>query len=90
MYRDSLSIGNGLLCGSLYILELSVLPPVSATLIVNAVSNTKRLRLNKKSSIIWHKRLSHISKQRMERFIKDEILPDLDFSTFDTCVSRVN
>ena len=34
-YRDSLLIGTGVLCGSLYILELSALPYVSTTLTVN-------------------------------------------------------
>ena len=53
---------------------------------VNIISNTKRLRLNEKSSILWHNRLGHISKQRMERLIKDEILPNLDLSYFDTYV----
>ena len=46
---------------------------------INIVSSTKRLRLNDKSSILWHKRLGHIFRQKME------ILPDLDFSVFDTC-----
>ena len=79
LYRDSLVIGSGLLCGSLYRLELSVLPSVSATLTVNTTSSSKCLTQ-------WHKRLGHISKQRIERLIKEEILPDLDFSNFDTCV----
>ena len=87
LYRDYLSIGNGILCESLYRLELSILPYVYATLIVNTVSSTKRLRLNEKSSTLWYKRLGHISRQRMERLIKNWILPDLDFSDFDTCVN---
>ena len=46
LYQDSLLIGTGVLYGNLYILELSTLPSVSATLSVNTVSNKKRLRLN--------------------------------------------
>ena len=45
--------------------------------------------MDEKSSILWHKRLGHISRQRRERLIKDEILPDLDFSYFDTCVDCI-
>ena len=74
---------NGTLCGNPYILEfysLLSLPPT-----VNTVSSTKRWRLNEKSSILWNKRLDHISKKRIERLIKDEILLDLDFLVFDTC-----
>ena len=47
------------------------------------------MRLNEKSSTLWHKRLSHISRQRIERIIKDGILLDLDFSDFDTCVDCI-
>ena len=82
-------IDTGVFCGNLYILELSALPYVFATLFVNIVSSMKRLGLNEKSSILWHKILSHISKQRMERLIKDEILPDLDFLDFDTYVGWI-
>ena len=82
-------IGLGVLCGSLYRLELSALPSISTTLTVNTASSSKRLRLNEKSSTIWHKCLDHISKQRMKRLIRDEILPDLDFSYFDTCVDCI-
>ena len=78
-----------MLCGSLYILELSTLLFVSAILIVNTASSSKRLRLNEKSYNLWHKRLSHIYRQRIERLIKDEILPDLDFIDFDKCVDCI-
>ena len=51
LYRDSLLIGTGVLCGSLHRLDLTALPFVSTTISVNTVSNTKRLRLNEKSFI---------------------------------------
>ena len=52
LYRDSLSIVNGILFGSLYILELFSLPYVFVTLTVNTISSTRHLRLNEKSSIL--------------------------------------
>ena len=61
MYRDSLLISTGVLCGSLYKLELFALPYVSATLLVNTTSTSKRLRLNEKSYILCHNHLGHIS-----------------------------
>ena len=70
-------ICNEVICGNLYRLELYNF--LSFSPIANTFSSTKRLRMNEKSSILWHKRLGHISKQGMERLIKDEILPDLDF-----------
>ncbi|KAH9737203.1 Integrase catalytic domain-containing protein [Citrus sinensis] len=39
--------------------------------------------------MLWHKRLGYISKQRMERLIKDGILHNLDFSDFGTCVDCI-
>ena len=62
---------------------------ISATLTVNTASSSKSMKLNEKSSIIWHKCLGHISKQRKDRLIKDEILQDLDFSYFDICVDCI-
>ena len=35
------------------------------------------------SVCLWHKRLGHISKERLERLVKNEILPNLDFSNLD-------
>ena len=52
LYQDSLLISNRVLYGSLYKLELSILPYVSATFTVNIASNFKRLRLNEMSSIL--------------------------------------
>ena len=82
LYRYSLSIANGILFENLYMLELSTLPFVSTTLFVNTISSTKSLTLNENSSILWHKCIGHISKQRMVGLIKNEILPDLDFPTY--------
>ena len=76
-------IDTGVLCGSLYRLELYALLFVSATLTVNTATSSKHFRLNEKSSTFWHKRLGHIFRQRMESLIKDEILQDLDFLDFD-------
>ena len=42
-----------------------------------------RLRMQKISCMLLARNMQ--SFQRMERLIKDEILPDLDFSFFDTC-----
>ena len=62
---------------------------VFTTLAVNTSSSFKHLRLNEKSYILWLKRLDHISRQGIERLIKDEILPDLDFSKFYSCLDCI-
>jgi hypothetical protein len=50
---------------------------------VSDVTNKRRRIMtndNVTSSKLWHCRLSHISRGRMERLIKEEILAPLDFS----------
>ncbi|XP_047326879.1 uncharacterized protein LOC124930591 [Impatiens glandulifera] len=48
---------------------------------------TKR-KLNN-SSLLWHKRLGHISKDRVERLIKDGVLDSIDFSDIEVCVNCI-
>ncbi|XP_022846239.1 uncharacterized protein LOC111368978 [Olea europaea var. sylvestris] len=50
---------------------------------------TKRGLLNERSANLWYKRLGHISKERIERLLKNEILHDLDFSDLETCVDCI-
>ena len=45
--------------------------------------------MNENSSIVWHKRLNHISREMMERLVKDGILVSLDFSDFNICVECI-
>ena len=46
----------------------------------------KRPLIKEQSFILWHKRLGHISKERVERLIRNNILPTLDFSDLETCI----
>ena len=47
---------------------------------------TKRSLVNECFAFLWHKCLGHISKERMERLVKNEILPSLDFTNLNVCV----
>ncbi|KAD4983110.1 hypothetical protein E3N88_19781 [Mikania micrantha] len=49
-------------------------------------TKTKRKRDLETSSMLWHQRLGHISRNRLSRLVKDEVLPSLDFTDFGTCV----
>ena len=90
MYKDDKVVGYGTLCGNLYRLDLfsnglnyyvnSVVAPIVAS---------KRPRVNDNSSMLWHKRLRHISRNIMEMLVKDGILPNLDLSDLSTCVECV-
>ncbi|KAF7826504.1 Retrovirus-related Pol polyprotein from transposon TNT 1-94 [Senna tora] len=48
--------------------------------------STKRSKTKDKTFLLWHKRLGHISKERVDQLIKDHILPSLDYSDMGTCV----
>ena len=41
------------------------------------------------SSSLWHKRLGHISKRRIERLVSDGILDSLDFADFEICTNCI-
>ena len=49
---------------------------------------TKR-KLNENYAMLWHKCLGHISKQRIQRLVSDEILDSLDLSKFEVCVKCI-
>jgi hypothetical protein len=50
---------------------------------VNA--NRKRKRTQDASSKLWHCRLDHILRGRIERLVKNDILPLFEFSNFEQC-----
>ena len=49
----------------------------------------KRNLVDERSAYLWHKRLRHISKEKMQRLVKNEILPDLDFTDLDVFVDCI-
>ncbi|GKA73526.1 retrotransposon protein, putative, ty1-copia subclass [Tanacetum coccineum] len=51
------------------------------------VVSNKRAELNLDSSILWHCRLGHISKKRIEKLQHDGLLNSTDIKSFEKCVS---
>ena len=51
--------------------------------------DTKHSLMNERYAFLWHKRLGHISRERMERLIKNEILPYLDFTDLNIYVDCI-
>ena len=51
--------------------------------------DTKRCNINEDSSILWHRRLGHISIDRINRLVKDGVLSTLDYSDLKTCVDYI-
>ncbi|GJU98888.1 zinc finger, CCHC-type containing protein [Tanacetum coccineum] len=50
-----------------------------------AISN-KRAKINLDSSLLWHCRLGHISKKRIEKLQHDELLNSIDIESLGKCV----
>ncbi len=78
LFKISSFIGSGSLCDVLYKLNLNS-HFVESLLTMHHNVGTKRNLINEGYSFLWHRCLGHISKERMERLVKDEILPNLDF-----------
>ena len=51
--------------------------------------STKRSSVDENSAYLWHQRLGHISKERIERLVKNDILPNLDFTDLGVCVDCI-
>ena len=49
----------------------------------------KRKRIDSDSSKLWHCHLGHISRGRMERLVKESILPPLEFSDLEQCIDCI-
>nr|GEU73841.1 putative zinc finger, CCHC-type [Tanacetum cinerariifolium] len=91
VYFNSRLVGTGSLDNNLIKLQLdSNFKKSLLSMDVNVISNKKRNHLDEESSSrLWHKRLGHISKDRMQRLIKEAILHRLDFSDFNQCVECI-
>lgn len=49
-------------------------------------TSTKICVINGDSSKLWHKRLGHISIERIKRLVNEGVLNTLIFTDFETCV----
>ncbi|XP_057969384.1 uncharacterized protein LOC131158531 [Malania oleifera] len=88
LFKDTYMVGCGMLCDGLYKLKLD--NHYAETLLTSHDSiGTKRSLVNERFAYLWHKRLGHISKERLEKLVKSGILPDLDFTDFDICVNCI-
>ena len=73
MIKDLVIVGDGTLVDGLYRLSLHPLFGHSFLTMHKSVG-TKRKFMNEKSSMLWHRRLGHISIERINRFVNDGVL----------------
>ena len=86
IFRNFEFIGYGILSDGLYRLCLQNENTHSS---MHVSTGLKRCIMNEDSSNLWHRRLGHISIERVKRLVKDGVLGTLDFTDFDTCVGCI-
>ena len=86
LFYKSDIVGNGTLSDDLFRINLQN----------NACYNTmhvhagiKRCVMNEDSSMLWHRRLGHISIDRIKRLVNDGVLSTLNFADFETCMNCI-
>ena len=85
--NDSL-IGSKIHMDGLYKLKLDVNFSTSL-MCVHLNIGINRSMKNENSTYLWHKCLGHISKERLQRLVKYEILPNLEFIDLGLCVDCI-
>ncbi|KAM1466750.1 hypothetical protein ACFX2I_031921 [Malus domestica] len=83
IFQSSNLIGDGVLVGDMFKLNCNI-----PTSVVNTIGH-KRALTNDTSSKLWHKRLGHISKERMQRLTREQILPSLNYGDFKICTNSI-
>lgn len=88
LFKNSEFIGSDFLIDGLYKLKLYNIFTESL-LTMNSSIRLKRSMMNENYAYLWHKRLGHISKERLQRLVNNEILPNLDFTDLGICVDCI-
>ncbi|MDD0148368.1 GAG-pre-integrase domain-containing protein, partial [Shigella flexneri] len=89
--KNSVQIGSGVIMNDYLQLNCSMAQQ-EILLVENNTNSTstligvKRTKLNEKSAFLWHRRLGHVSKERLKILVKNNILNELDFSDLTDCV----
>ncbi|GJY71992.1 retrotransposon protein, putative, ty1-copia subclass [Tanacetum coccineum] len=82
--KNNVHYFNAIHSNGIYEIDMHDLVPNS-----NSIYNvsTKRAKRNLDSTYLWHCRLAHISKKRIEKLQQEGILRSTDDESFDQCVS---
>ena len=90
--RNNEYLGSGVILDDYLKLECSMsqqeisLVETDNTKRTNTLTGVKRTRNNENSAYLWHRRLGHVSKERLKLLVKNNILNELDFSDLHDCV----
>ena len=79
-------IGYGILSDGLFHIQLQNDFTYNS---MHVIAGLKRFVMNEESSMLWHRRLGHISIERIKKLVNDGVLSTLDFTNFETCVNCI-
>ncbi|KAJ9671559.1 hypothetical protein PVL29_025321 [Vitis rotundifolia] len=79
-------VGNGILSDGLYCILLQNDTTHNS---LHVQTDIKRCVVKEDSFTLWHRRLGHISIDRIKRLVNDGVLSTLDFTDFETCVDCI-
>ena len=79
-------IGCGQLIDGLYSIELKSDTTYNS---MHVSVGLKWCIVNEESSMLWHRRLGHISIERIKRLVNEGVLSTLDFADFETFVDYI-
>jgi len=79
-------IGYGTLSDGLFFLDLQNNTTHNA---IHIHTRIKICFINENFSMLWPRRLGHISIERIKRLVNDRVLNTLDFTDFETCVDCI-
>jgi hypothetical protein len=85
LFHNSICVGTDFIVDKLYSLHLTS----SNKEVFHVETRGTKQKIMKNLDLLWHKRLGHISKQRIQRLVSQEILIPLDFSDFEVCIECI-
>ena len=88
LFKNKYYYGCGTLINGFYHFNLDE-KSIESVFHVEHIIGSKRSAHDDNSAYLWHQRLGHISKERIMRLVKNEILPQLDFSDLNVCVDCI-
>ena len=88
IFKNKVFVGGGYLVDCLYKIKLDSTYECNYS-IMHVDVGIKRSLINENSSMLWHRRLGHISIERIKRLVNDGVLKTLDFTDFGTCVDYI-
>ena len=56
---------------------------------MHVTTGLKSCVMNEESFMLWHRKLGHISIERIKKLVNDGVLSTLDFADFETCVNCI-